>query len=112
MRIALPTVNGQLCMHFGHCQQFALIDVDPAVNAITHERHVDAPPHQPGLLPAWLAEHDVTHVIAGGMGARAQGLFHSAGIDVTVGAPSGPPRDIVQAYIDGALEPGVNACDH
>ena len=28
MRFAIPLAEGQLCMHFGHCEQFALVDVD------------------------------------------------------------------------------------
>lgn len=28
MKIAIPMAGGQLCMHFGHCEQFALVDVD------------------------------------------------------------------------------------
>ena len=28
MKIAIPIVDGQLCLHFGHCAHFALVDVD------------------------------------------------------------------------------------
>ena len=28
MRIAIPLAGGKLAMHFGHCEQFALFDVD------------------------------------------------------------------------------------
>jgi ATP-binding protein involved in chromosome partitioning len=28
MKIAIPVVNKQLCLHFGHCEQFVLVDVD------------------------------------------------------------------------------------
>jgi predicted Fe-Mo cluster-binding NifX family protein len=27
-RIAVPLENGILCSHFGHCQQFAIIDAE------------------------------------------------------------------------------------
>jgi predicted Fe-Mo cluster-binding NifX family protein len=46
------------------------------------------------------------------MGARAQGLFAEAGIEVVVGAPSEPPAKIVEAYLDGSLQTGGNICDH
>ena len=30
MKIAIPLAAGRLCMHFGHCEQFALVEVDEA----------------------------------------------------------------------------------
>jgi predicted Fe-Mo cluster-binding NifX family protein len=75
MRIAIPLADGSLAMHFGHCASFALVDVDPAAKRILKREDVAAPPHQPGLLPPWLAQHGATLIIAGGMGQRAQVLF-------------------------------------
>jgi len=45
---------------------------------------IDAPPHEPGLLPRWLHEQGAHLIIAGGMGHRAQELFVQNGIQVTV----------------------------
>lgn len=28
MKIAIPTVNKELCSHFGHCEAFAIFTVD------------------------------------------------------------------------------------
>lgn len=112
MRIAVPVVNGSLCMHFGHCEAFALVDIDPESQAITGQELVAAPPHAPGLLPPWLAEKGAEVVIAGGMGQRAQALFAQSGIEVVVGAPAAPPGQLARAYIDGTLQTGQNVCDH
>lgn len=112
MRIAVPIVGGKLSPHFGHCEQFALIDVEKESGTITAERYLDAPPHEPGLLPAWLAEQGANMIIAGGMGGRAQALFTQAGIEVLVGAPPEAPADLVQGYCSGALSSGSNLCDH
>jgi len=30
MKIAIPLAGGKLSAHFGHCQEFAIIDADPA----------------------------------------------------------------------------------
>lgn len=112
MKIAIPTADGRLCMHFGHCQQFALVDVDGENgNAMTTE-FVTPPPHEPGLLPRWLHEKGVDLVIAGGMGHRAQQLFVQSGVNVLVGAPAEPPEQLVSAYLAGELQSGTNACDH
>ncbi len=99
-------------MHFGHCAQFALIDADPAAGKVIRREDVEAPPHQPGLLPAWLAERGVQVVIAGGMGRRALGLFADRGIKVVVGVPADNPEKLVADYIAGTLRPGENVCDH
>jgi len=71
--IAIPLENGILCSHFGHCQKFATINTSD--NIIISEKIVTPPPHEPGLLPGWLAEKGVTDVIAGGIGQRATGLY-------------------------------------
>ena len=75
MRYAVPVSEGKIAMHFGHCEQFALVDVDDSSNEIVGKELVTSPEHQPGLLPVWLAEQGVSVVIAGGMGSRAQALF-------------------------------------
>ncbi len=109
-RIAIPLANGQLCSHFGHCQQFSIIDVEN--NAIANEELVTPPPHEPGLLPAWLAQRNVTDIIAGGMGQRAISLFNQQNINVNVGAQQKPSRELVADWINKTLITGSNACDH
>jgi ATP-binding protein involved in chromosome partitioning len=112
MRIAVPLAQGRLAMHFGHCEQFVLIDVDEEHKGIGHKEIVTAPDHQPGLLPRWLAEKGVQVVIAGGMGRRALGLFGEHGIEVAVGAPADSPENLVSQYLAGTLKTGENVCDH
>lgn len=112
MRIAIPVAGGKLATHFGHCDEFALIDVDLGQKAILTKVLIDAPPHQPGLLPQWLAERDVQTVIAGGMGQKAQWLFAQSGIEVVIGASSVHPEEIVSDYLKGTLQTGENICDH
>ncbi len=112
MRIAVPVASGRLAAHFGHCEDFALLDVDQEKKTIASEDIQDAPPHQPGLLPQWLTEKGVNLVIAGGMGSRALQLFAQHGIKVIVGAPSLEPHKVVASYLAGQLESGANVCDH
>lgn len=109
-RIAIPLENGILCSHFGHCQQFAIIDTDNST--ITSESLVTPPPHEPGLLPAWLAVKGVTDVIAGGMGQRAISLFNQQNINVFVGAQVKDPRDLANDLLNDSLLGGANCCDH
>ena len=112
MRFAIPLAEGKLTAHFGHCAAFALLDVDPVTRVVSRLADVDAPPHQPGLLPPWLAERGVTQIIAGGMGQRAMQLFAQHGIAVVVGAPVETPEQLVADFLAGNLSVGSNACDH
>ena len=109
-RIAIPVTNGELDGHFGHCRQFALVDV--AEQKIKEITYIDAPPHQPGLLPSWLAERGTTDVIAGGMGQRAVQLFNHQGVNVFVGAPRLPLEELVTGFLEGSITFTANYCDH
>ncbi len=112
MIVAIPIADGCLAMHFGHCQEFALIEVDVATKEIVGERRLTPPPHEPGVLPAWLAELGANVIIAGGMGGRAQALFAENAIQVVTGAPALPLAEIVSGYLAEKLETGDNLCDH
>lgn len=111
MRFAVPTYQGKLCAHFGHCEAFAIIDTDNNGNIIK-EVFENPPPHEPGVLPRWLSEKGVNCVIAGGMGSRAQQLFAQQGVKVVTGAQGEYPRDVVEQYLKGTLQIGANTCDH
>lgn len=112
MKIAIPVTNGQLSMHFGHCEKFTFFNIDPEDGEILERKEIPAPPHQPGFLPQWMAQHNVDLVIAGGMGPRALGLFTQYGIKVITGAPPIDPEQVVLSYISGNLQTGENVCDH
>jgi ATP-binding protein involved in chromosome partitioning len=112
MRIAIPTANGALCAHFGHSSEFTLVEVDPDLQTITSTETVEAPDHEPGLLPRWLKERGVDLVIAGGMGRRAQSIFVEHGVQLLVGAPVASPAELTASYLNGSLETGLNLCDH
>jgi ATP-binding protein involved in chromosome partitioning len=112
MRYAIPVSDGIVSPHFGHCEQFALIDVDDKSKKVVRKELVRPPAHQPGVLPQWLAELGVTFVIAGGMGSRAQGLFQENRIGVIVGSMESDPEKAVLAHVNGLLATGDNVCDH
>jgi predicted Fe-Mo cluster-binding NifX family protein len=112
MKIAIPLAGGKLAAHFGHCERFAMINVEQTSKAILSKEEVVPPPHEPGLFPAWLAEQGATHIISGGMGQQARNLFSRNNIEVIVGAPALDPEDIARMYLGGELKVGDNACDH
>ncbi len=110
MKIAIPLEGGKLSSHFGHCEEFAFIDVED--KHIQNKILMPPPPHEPGVLPQWLHEHGVNLIIASGMGKRAQGLFAENDIKVVLGAPNLTPEELVDQYINGRLVTGPNICDH
>ncbi len=112
MRIAIPTATGKLCSHFGHCEKFLVFDIDEETKTIKSSEELDPPPHQPGLLPVWLAEKGVTNIIAGGMGHKALAIFESNKIEVVTGAPTEAPENLVNDFLKGKLSVGENVCDH
>ena len=112
MRYAVPVTDGRMAAHFGHCQQFALIDTDREKGVVLRREFVNSPLHEPGLLPAWLAEQGVSVVIAGGMGSRAQAIFRENHIEVLTGVGEEDPEKAVLNCMEGTLARGDNLCDH
>jgi predicted Fe-Mo cluster-binding NifX family protein len=110
MKIAIPLAQGKLTAHFGHCEQFALMDVDNG--DIKNKELLTPPPHEPGVLPRWLHELGANVIIAGGMGQKAISLFDEAGIKVITGAPALSPEELVQQYLSGTMATGANVCNH
>jgi len=103
MKFAIPLAEGKLTAHFGHCQEFALVNVED--NEIKGKELLVPPPHEPGVLPAWLHEKGATVIIAGGMGQRAIQLFQQNDIEVVIGAPVMEPESwkaVQDVHLHGA----------
>lgn len=110
-KIAIPVDNnGTLDGHFGHCKFFDILTEENG--KITSEEKVVPPPHEPGLLPKWLAEKGVTDIIAGGMGQMAIQLFNKSGVNVFVGAPQLSSKELVDGYLNNSLTLSANYCNH
>jgi len=112
MRIAIPLSQGKLSLHFGHCEEFAIFDIDDNIKKVINRKDAAPPGHEPGVLPRWLHENNVSVIIASGMGQRAQQLFVQNNIKVVIGASGQSPEELVSAYLENTLETGDNICDH
>jgi len=108
--IAIPLENGVLCPHFGHCEEFAIVEVVNGV--ITDIKQLTPPEHIPGLYPRWVAQFGVTDVIAGGMGQQAIMLFNQQNINAFVGAPIKNPKELVTDFLANKLTLSANYCNH
>lgn len=109
-KIAVPTISGKLCPHFGHCEKFAIITVEN--DKIVKEEMLEPPVHQPGVYPRWLHEMGVSEIIAGGMGQKAKAIFDQNNIQVNIGVDSKPAKEVVEELLKNQLETGSNLCDH
>ncbi len=111
-KFAIPCYHGVLTDHFGHCEQFAIVDVNDN-NEVVGSKMIEPPVHQPGLYPRWLQEEfQVQTVLAGGIGSKARELFEKNGIEVVAGVPADSPEALVKTYLSGLLQDDKNRCDH
>ncbi len=112
MKLAIPLSQGLLSQHFGHSEQFLLVEADQEQRSILAREVLTAPEHVPGFLPQWLQEHGVNVVIAAGMGVGAQDLLTANSISVISGAAETDPEMLVTQFLDGTIKGGTNGCDH
>ncbi len=108
-KLGIATEEGFVSAHFGHCSEYTLVVLENGT--IVSSEMVRSPGHTPGALPAFLAGHGVTHVIAGGMGPRAVELFCEQGIEVILGV-EGSVVDIPELFTNGTLTQGESMCHH
>lgn len=109
-KFAVPTLHGKLSPHFGHCEKFAIVEIENG--SIIKEEFVFPPMHQPGVYPKFLSEIGVSIIIAGGIGQRAIQLFNENNIEVFMGIGEESPGQLVKQYLNNQLQSGQNLCDH
>jgi predicted Fe-Mo cluster-binding NifX family protein len=107
---AVPTINQKLCAHFGHSEQFAVVETED--QKITNIEYFTPPVHQPGTYPRFLADKGVSTIISGGMGQKAQDIFAHHHIEVFMGIDEDSPDALVEKYLEDQLHAGDNLCDH
>ncbi|TKG94335.1 ATPase [Puteibacter caeruleilacunae] len=109
--IAVPVdENDMLAPHMGHSKVFDFYEVNDG--EIVSAVQLKAPPHQPGVLPKWLIENNVTDLLTGGAGQKAVDLLNEGGVKVHVGSPKKTSHELATLFLNGELEFSGNACDH
>ena len=106
MKVAIAKEGDEVSGHFGHCSEYALFTIEDS--KIIQKEILKNPGHEPGLLPALLARHRVTHVLAGGMGPRAVDIFCASNIEVFLGI-AGPIDAVLKDFIAGKVKPGQSS---
>ena len=112
MILALPTRDGKIDDHFGHCDHYTLITVDDDRNIVSRER-MDSPEGcgcKSDIAPI-LADKGVKVMLAGNMGQGAVNILTQSGIEVVRGC-SGDIEDVAARWLAGELKDNSITCDH
>jgi len=112
MKIALPLAeDGSFSQHYGGSAKIGLYEIDPASRTILSATELTPPAAEPCEWAPWLGTQAINTLLVGGMGRGAQLRMAELGIEVVTGMPPDEPRAIVQAWIEGRLTAGANACE-
>ncbi len=112
MKIAIPTAEGKLCAHFGHCETFSFAEIDldsKEIISITTAAPLEGVSCQSA---SWIVEQGTDLVLAGGMGGRPMMMFQQLGVPVIAGCPELEIETIVKLYLSNTLVTGDNSCGH
>ncbi len=110
-KIAVPAdENGNLDSHFGHSRYFEIFETID--NQIVSQNKLVPPPHEPGVLPKWIVQNEITDVIVGGIGDKAFKILNHFEINVHKGAPKLSSTILVEDLLNQTLELSDNNCNH
>lgn len=112
MKIAVPSRNGLVDEHFGHCKEFLIFKVEG--DKLVAEKAMPSPEGcgcKSGIA-ADLARAGISHLVAGNMGEGAVRVLTAHGINVIRGA-AGDAAEAAQAFFKGTLaDSGVGCAGH
>lgn len=111
MKLALPTRDGSIDDHFGHCDHYTIVTLDDQNNILQKEA-MDSPEGcgcKSDIAPV-LANMGVKVMLAGNMGQGAINILQSNKIKVIRGC-KGPIDDVVDKWLKGELKDTLIECD-
>lgn len=110
-KIAIPAdANGILDSHFGHCNFFDFYECSDN-QILNHSRQVP-PPHEPGVLPKWIAANGVSDVIVCGIGEKAMKILQHFKVNVHKGATQKESVLLANDLLNNTLELSDSNCNH
>lgn len=112
MILAIPTREGMVDDHFGHCAYYTIVTLDEQKNVVKSER-LDSPEGCgcKSNIASVMQEMGITLMLAGNMGMGAYNKLNEHGITVIRGC-HGRVDDVLKAYVDGQLSDSMESCDH
>ena len=111
MKIAIPTREGLIDNHFGHCDHYTIYTVEDG--KIIESQTLPSPQGCgcKSNIASVLEQMGVTVMLAGSMGEGAKNKLEGHNIRVIRGC-SGAVEELVAAYLAGNIKDNGEACDH
>lgn len=109
-KFAIPFSKNQLSKHFGKAEYFVFIDTEN--KSVITSKQIKTPDHEHGQLPKWISDQGATHIITGGIGHKAMARLQELNIELIYGVETEKPEILVQKFLGGNLQSGLNLCDH
>ena len=110
MKIVIPSADEKLCGHFGHCEYFTFVEVNPETKEILS---IEKKVPEEGIScqsANWIASQGANLVLAGGMGGRPMAIFAQNGVKIVAGCPELGIEEVVNQYLNDTLLTGENSC--
>lgn len=111
MKIAVPTRDGRVDDHFGHCAYYSIFEV--VEGKVVGKSKMASPEGcgcKSGIAPV-LKQMGVNVMLAGNMGEGAKNVLQAQRIEVIRGC-SGEVDALVEAYLAGNVKDNGEVCDH
>lgn len=103
MKIAIPTRNNEVDDHFGHCEYYAVYEIDDKDSIVSKELlRTQGGCGCKSNLAKVLNEMDVKIMLAGTVGHGALNMLVSNEIQVIRGC-SGPIDDLIESFLHGEI---------
>lgn len=111
-KIIIPTNDGMVDDHFGHCACYTVFTVNETGEILSRSRMES--PQGCGCkshIAQDLEDSGIREMVAGHMGQGAYQLLQSHGVKVTRGC-HGPIEDVLGDYLKGLLKDSGEGCGH
>ena len=111
MKIAVPTRDGVIDDHFGHCAYYTIFEIEN--NEIVNSSRLDSP-QGCGCKSGIAADMEalgISVMLAGNMGEGAKNKLESHNIKVVRGC-RGNIEMVVRAYLIGLIKDSGEGCSH
>lgn len=111
MKIAVPTIDGRVDDHFGHCAYYTVFDViDGKIAGMSRLASPEGCGCKSGIASV-LRQMGVTVMLAGNMGQGAKNVLEAQRIEVIRGC-SGDVTVLVESYLSGDIKDNGEICAH
>lgn len=111
MKIAVPTRDGRVDDHFGHCAYYTVFDIlDGKVVGVSRLASPEGCGCKSGIAPV-MKQMGIAVMLAGNMGEGAKKVLEAQRIEVVRGC-AGDVEELVHAYLEGRIHDNGEACDH